>query len=346
MVPDSDQDAEDVSESPLTALARMTLGTQTGGDLPCQRDPSQPPSLEVQGNPERHLTLDPARPIAELMGRVRAHLSPPLGSASGGFGVPPLTGDDLVVLEGYIAKVGWEELPSLQPKQVECSGVRVLIQALKGTVIHLVQSEDNESDTRDMEATDSSLPQDRSEFDALNLTQGGPEGEEGECSSHSSSPEAMDQGKVLGHDTYLDGGSASDTGIAFRWKADSQSEDMDITAQHSEPESYSGRPMESQDARHNRANPDPMWGEGENETAKRRRLYPKVWPYTVPAPQRVDNGWYQGEDVMDPSEVAPAACRVGQLNVDSSIGGDQRPLCLPIVQLGNTPITIESCVGG
>ncbi len=207
--------------------------------------------------------------------------------------------------------MGWEDLPLLQPKQVECPGVRVLIQALKGTVIHLVQSEDDESDTRDMEASDSSLPQDRSELNPLNLTQGGPEREEGECSSHSSSPKAMDKDDVLGHDTYLDGGSASDTGMASRRVADSQSEDMDITAQRSEPETYFGRPMESQDARHNCGNPDPTWGEGENEAAKRRQLYPKVRPYTVPAPQRVDNGWYQGEDVMDPSEVA-SPCMQGR----------------------------------
>ncbi len=103
-----------------------------------------------------------------------------------------------------------------------------------------------------------------------------------------------------------------------------QSEDMDTTAQPSEAESYSGRPMESQDARHHRGNPDPTWGEGENEMAKRRRLYPKVRPYTVHAPQRVDNGWYQGEDVMDPNEVAPPARKVGQPNVDGSIGGDPR----------------------
>ena len=66
--------------------------------------------------------------------------------------------------------------------------------------------------------------------------------------------------------------------MASRWKADSQSEDVDITAEHSEPEGYSGRPMESQDARHHRDNPDPTWGEGENETANRRRLYLKVQP--------------------------------------------------------------------
>ena len=147
VVPHSEQDVESVSGSPLTALTRMTLGTQTGSALPHQRDPSPPPSREVREEPARHLTLDPAKPIAELVGRVRAHLEPPLGSASGGFGVPPLTADDLVVLEGYIARVGWEVLPLLQPKQVECTGVRVLVKALQGTVIHLTQSEDNESDT-------------------------------------------------------------------------------------------------------------------------------------------------------------------------------------------------------
>ena len=77
VVPDSDQDVDNVSESPLTALSHMTMGTQTGRDLPGQRDPPQPSSREVGEDPGRHLTLDPARPLAELVGRVRAHLSPP-----------------------------------------------------------------------------------------------------------------------------------------------------------------------------------------------------------------------------------------------------------------------------
>ncbi len=201
-----------------------------------------------------------------------AHLSPTRGFASGGLRVPPLSGDDLAVLEGWIGKVGWTDLPLVQPKQVECTGVRVLIQVLQGTVIHLVQSEDDESATSDMEASDSSLLQDSSELDPLNLTQDGPEREEGELSDQSSSPEAMDQDNVLGRDTYLDGGLASDTGVAPRRVTDFQSEDMDTTAQPSEAESYSGRPMESQDARHSRGNPDPTWGEGENEVAQRRRL--------------------------------------------------------------------------
>ncbi len=58
----SDQDGEDVSESPLTALSHMTLGTQTGRALPRQRDPSQLSSRERGEDTERHLTLDPARP--------------------------------------------------------------------------------------------------------------------------------------------------------------------------------------------------------------------------------------------------------------------------------------------
>ncbi len=233
LVPDSDQDVDNVSESLLTALSRMTLGTQTSRDLPRQRDPPQPPSREVGEDPRRHLTFDPAKPLAELVGRMRAHLSPTRGFNSGGFGVPPLSGDDLVALEVYIDKVGWTDLPLVQPKQVPCSGVRVLIQALQGTVIHLVQSEDDESDTNDMEASDSSLPQDRSELDPLNLTQGGPEQEEGGCSNQSSSPEAMDQDGVLGRDTYLDGGLVSDPGMASGKMTDFQSEDMDTTAQPS-----------------------------------------------------------------------------------------------------------------
>ncbi len=254
---------------------------------------------------------------------MHAHLSPTRGSATGGLSVPPLSSDDITMLGQWIDRVGLTELPTVQPKQVTCSGVRVLIQVLKGTVIHLIQSEDDESATSDMEASDSSLLQDGSELDPLNLTQDSPEREEGELTPHSSSPEAMDQDDVLGHDTFLDGGLASDTGGAPGSLTDFQSEDMDTIAQPSGAESCSERPRESQDARHSRGNPDPVWGEGENETAKRRRLYPKVWPYAVPAPVRIDSGWYQGEDLMDPSEVASPARRVGRPNVDGSIGGDQ-----------------------
>ncbi len=50
-VPESEQDEENVSEDPITALAHMSLGTQTGSELACQGDPSQSPSQEITGNP-------------------------------------------------------------------------------------------------------------------------------------------------------------------------------------------------------------------------------------------------------------------------------------------------------
>ncbi len=88
-VSESEQDENSASENPLTGLAHMTLGTQTGSTLSRPRDPSPPPSREVRGDPGRPLTLDTAKPIAELVGRIRTHLSPTLGFASGGFGPPP-----------------------------------------------------------------------------------------------------------------------------------------------------------------------------------------------------------------------------------------------------------------
>ncbi len=45
-VPDSEQDEGGVSEDPLEALARATLGIQTGGELPRQEDSFQFSSQE------------------------------------------------------------------------------------------------------------------------------------------------------------------------------------------------------------------------------------------------------------------------------------------------------------
>ncbi len=133
----------------------------------------------------------------------------------------------------------------------------------------------------------------------------------------------MDQDDVLGHDTYPDRGLPSDTGVAPERISDLYSEEMDTTAQPSEVESYSDRPMKSQDARYARSGPDSDWGEGESETARCRRLYPKIQPYVIPAPSGIDNGWYREEHLMDPREVASPARRVGRPNVDRFIGGDK-----------------------
>ncbi len=271
---DSELDEDIVSEKPQTALVRTTLGTPTGSQLPSQEDSFQPPAREVMENPERILTLDPAMPLATLVGRIRAHLSPVRGYASGGERIPALDGNDLVALERYIERVGWEDLPFLQPQQLGRAGVRCLIKALQGTVIRMVQSEDNDFDTSDAGTTGQSQLWDRSEQDPLGLTQGGSEREEGEL--RPSSPEAMDQDDVLGHDTHLEEGSTSEAGMAFGQTTDSQSEAMDVTGLYSEPEGFSGQPMETQDARYSRDNTESTWGEGESETAKRRRKYPKV----------------------------------------------------------------------
>ncbi len=102
VVPDSDQDTADVSEGPIGALSCMTLGTQTGSALSHQKDPPQPPSRDTGENTERPLNLDPARPLAELVGQMHAHFSHTPGLTSSGVRVPPLSNDDIVVLGEWI----------------------------------------------------------------------------------------------------------------------------------------------------------------------------------------------------------------------------------------------------
>ncbi len=80
----------------------------------------------------------------------------------------------------------------------------------------------------------------------------------------------MDQDEVLGHDSHLDKGSTSDAGMAFGQRTDSQSEDMDVAVRFSDSEGHSSQPMETQEARYGRDHPELLWGEGENEAAKRR----------------------------------------------------------------------------
>ncbi len=159
-VPDSEQDEGSVSEDPLAALAHITLETQTGRELSHQEDSFQPSSWEEMEDQGLNLTLDPARPLAEIVCQIHAYLSPVRGYAPGGERVPPLNSDDLVALEGYVDQVGWTELPLLQPKQVDHTGVACLVRVLQGTVIHLVQSEDIDSDTSSAETMDFSQPRD------------------------------------------------------------------------------------------------------------------------------------------------------------------------------------------
>ena len=90
-VPDSEQDEGGVSEDPLAALAHATLGTQTGRELSRQEDPFQLSSQEAMESEGQTLTLNPAKPLAELVGQMRAYLSPTLGYLLAGRGCLPLT---------------------------------------------------------------------------------------------------------------------------------------------------------------------------------------------------------------------------------------------------------------
>ncbi len=133
----------------------------------------------------------------------------------------------------------------------------------------------------------------------------------------------MDQADTLGPYTYSAEGIASDTGIAPSRTSDFHSEDMDTTAQPSEVESCSDRPINSQDTRYAHSGPDSDWGDGESEAAKHCCMYPKILPYLIPTPTQIQNRWYREEDLMDPCEAASPTYRVGKSNTDGSIGGDK-----------------------
>ncbi len=167
------------------------------------------------------------------------------------------------------------------PQQVDRTGVRCLVKALRGTAIQLVQAEDNTSATSDDEAAGQSQPGSRTVQDPLGLNQGESEWEEGECKP--SPPGAMDQDEVLGcdsrpeegvtsdtggafvlgRDSRLEEGVTSDAGGAFGATTDSQSEAMDVTGHHSETEDFSGQPMEAQDTCCDRDASELTWSEGE-----------------------------------------------------------------------------------
>ncbi len=135
----------------MGVLSHMSLGTQAASCL-TQRTRS---SLHrrVQGATlGLHLNLDPSKPLTELMSQMHAQLSPTQGLPPGGMRVPPLSIDDVVMVGQWIDRIGLENLPLVQPKQVTCSGVRGMFQVLQGAKIHLIQSEDDESATSDMEA--------------------------------------------------------------------------------------------------------------------------------------------------------------------------------------------------
>ncbi len=274
VVPESEQDAADVSKGPVGGLSHMSLGTQVGSELSHQRDPPQSQSWSTEGDIVLCLNLDPAKPRAELMGQMRAQLSSTQGLAPGGMRVSPLSNDDVVMVGRWIDQVGLENLPLVQPRQVTCSGVRGLFQALQGVKIHLTQSEDDESATSDMEASNSSLPLDHSEMDPLVPNRRDPDLEERDCSSF-----LMPWTRTTSWDmTRIRIGAWPVTLVSLLEGLATFSPRKWTLQVNSEGESYSDRPMGSQDTRYSPSSLDSDWGEGESETARRHRLYPKINP--------------------------------------------------------------------
>ena len=107
--------------------------------------------LGTDDNPGPCLEINPAKPAAEMASQMRAQLQLAQSHTLSGVRGAPLSNEDLVVFGQWIDKVGLENLPQVQPKHVACTGVRALVQALKGAQIHLVHSEDCDSDTSIME---------------------------------------------------------------------------------------------------------------------------------------------------------------------------------------------------
>ncbi len=321
----SERGAVDVSEGQIQAPSCMSLGTQVGSDLSYSEGLSLAPPQSTDDTAGPCLEIDPSGPVGEIASQMRAQLQLARSPISGGAGLAPLSYDDLVVFEQWVHKVRLENLPQLQPKQVTCLGVRELVQALKGTQIRLVPMSDRESNTSIMNLShDSSFHQGFLSSDPLGLETGGPSDlEDGQIVDHSHTSEPMDQSDNLGHGVQSTGGTVSDASVAPGGGSDLPSEEMDTTAQPSETESHSSLPTTSQGARSHRSGPfDYGWGGGEeDEMSRRHRLYLKVLPYMVPHVAMVQNGWYQGEDCMNPTEVAPSVCRPGKPNMDGSIGG-------------------------
>ncbi len=270
VVLDSEQDDADVSEGPVGALSHMSLGTQVCSVLSHQRDQSQSPSQSTGDESALCLKKDQNKSTVEAYNQIRAELQLTQDPISGWEELAPLSDEDMAAFEQLVLRVGLENVPYLQLKQLPNMGVREFVHVLNGVKIQLVQPEDNDSDTGEMDTSHASLPLDRSETDPLALNHGGPDQEEGEISDHSSLSDAMDQDDVLGHDTYLDGGVASDTGAAPGRISGFQSKEMDTMAQPLEVESYSDQPMERQDVWYVRSGPDSDWSEGESEMARCR----------------------------------------------------------------------------
>ncbi len=167
----------------------MNLGTQVGSALSHPEDSFQSPSRSTGDESVLCLRIDQTKSMVEAYNQIRAELQLARDHISCGEELAPLSDEDMSAFEQIVLKVGLENVPRLQLKQLANAGVQGVIRTLRGVKIQLVMPEDNDSDTSKMDTSHASLPLEGSEADPLALNYGGPEQEEGELSQQSFSPE-------------------------------------------------------------------------------------------------------------------------------------------------------------
>ncbi len=194
----------------------MSLGTQVDRDLSHAEGSSLTLPQGTDDNPGPCLEINPAKLVAEIVFHMHAQLQLARSYTLSGARVAPLSDEDVVMFGQWIDKVGLDNLPQVQPKQFACTGVRAFVQALKGAQIHLVHSEDCDSDTSVMDTSHDSFPQGCHSSNPLNLEAGDPSDlEDGETIDRSHPSEPMDQSDTLGHGVQPTGNVASNAMAAL-----------------------------------------------------------------------------------------------------------------------------------
>ncbi len=237
----------DVSRSQAQTTCHMSLGTQVRSDLSYHEDLSLSPPPSTDDKPGLCLEFDLTKSVVEAFNQIRAELQLVQDSVSGGEGLAPLLDEDMTTFEQLVLTEGLENLPHLQLKQLPYAGVQELVRVFNGVQIRLVPVEDLESDTSDMDTSHDPLPKGYFQADPLGLNLGDPSDlEEGEISGPSHPSEPMDQSDTLDHGIHPAGGAVRVASAALGGISDFQSEDIDTTAQPSEAERHSDKPMTSQ----------------------------------------------------------------------------------------------------
>ena len=107
--------------------SRMSPGTQVDSDLSHAEGSSLALSQGTGDNPGPCQEIDLAKQVAKIFSQIHAQLQLAQNHTLSGARVAPLSDEDVVVFGQWIDKVGLENLPQVQPKQVACTGVRALV---------------------------------------------------------------------------------------------------------------------------------------------------------------------------------------------------------------------------